>query len=386
MLSQARELHDQLISWRRAIHRHPELGFQEYETAALAARVMKDLGLQVETGVGITGVVGHLGHGEPVVALRADMDALPIQEENDVPYASEVPGVMHACGHDAHVAMLLGAAALLAQNPPPRGQVRFLFQPSEESSDAEDKSGAVRMIEDGAMHGVEAVFALHVYGEQALGTVGNGAGPIAAASDSWEAKIIGVGGHGAYPHKTIDPIFLAAQIVVALQGIVARRLSPTDSGVLTVGSIHGGTKNNIIPEWVELQGTIRSFRPEVRETILTELERTLQIARTLGGDYQLKVHESYPPTINDPALAELAHQVITELLGAESIRILEPEMGSEDFALLAQAASRGGCFLWLGAALSPARRAHSPTFDIHEDCLPIGAALLASLATRYLSS
>jgi IAA-amino acid hydrolase len=230
MFERARDLYPQLVEWRRQIHMHPELGFQEEKTAALVAETLARLGLRVQTNVGITGVVGILGEGLPTVALRADMDALPIQEANDVPYASQTPGVMHACGHDFHTAMLLGVATLLSETPPPRGQVRFLFQPLEEGIDTEGKSGAMRMVDDGALEGVDAIFGLHVYADMLSGTIGVIPGPAMAASDAFRLTVRGRGGHGAYPHKSVDPIVLAAQVINAIQTVVARRIPPIEAG------------------------------------------------------------------------------------------------------------------------------------------------------------
>jgi len=384
MQQRARILQDRLIAWRRTIHMHPELGFQEVKTAALVAEALREAGIRVETGVGGTGVVGYLGQGPPTVALRADMDALPIQELNDVPYASQVSGVMHACGHDAHVAILLGVATLLAGSPPSRGQVRFLFQPSEEGVGKDGKSGAVRMIEDGALEGVDAIFGLHVFPDEPSGTVGVIPGPAFAAANPFHLTVRGRGGHGAYPHRTVDPIVLSAQVITAIQTIVARRLRPLDSGVVTVGTIHGGTKGNIIPEEVKLTGTIRSFRPEVRELLCLELERSCGVARALGGNFSLHVKDGYPPTVNDAAMAAFVREVATELLGADQVHTPDPEMGAEDFSFFLERVP--GCYFRLGTGRpgEPAHGLHNPHFDVDERALPVGVAVMAEIAQRYL--
>jgi len=384
MLQRAHELHERIRALRRAIHQHPELSYQEHRTAALVADTLRSLGLQVETGVARTGVIGTLVGGEgPTVALRADMDALPIQEQNDVPYASQVPGVMHACGHDAHTAMLLGAAMLLAENPPP-GRVRFLFQPSEEGPDEEGKSGGKRFVEAGVMEGVDAVFGLHVFGEYPSGTIAVRAGPQMAAADLFEVEIIGQGCHGAYPHKGTDAILLAAHVILALQQIVARRVDPVESGVVTVGAIQGGHKHNIVADRVILKGTTRAFDPTVRQRIFDELERACGVARALGGDFRLTITECYPPVVNDPELTAFVQEVARDLLGPEAVLEARPTMGAEDFSFLAREAP--GCFWRLGvrAPGEPERPLHTPTFDIDEAVLPIGAALLAEVAWRYL--
>lgn len=384
MLRSARSLQDGLTAWRRTIHMYPEPGFQEVKTAAFIAEILGEAGIPVETNVGGTGVVGTLGQGPPIVALRADMDALPVQELNDVPYASQVPGMMHACGHDVHVAILMGVATLLAESPPPRGQVRFLFQPSEEGMGKDGKSGAVRMIEDGALEDVDAVFGLHVSPDKPTGTVGVTSGPAFAAADFLRLSVRGQGGHGAYPHRTVDPIVLSAQIITAIQSIVARRLRPLDSGVITVGTIHGGTKSNIIPEEVQLTGTIRSFRPEVRELLWAELERVCGVARALGGDFDLRIEAGYPPTINDAAMAAFVREVAADLLGADKVHASDPEMGAEDFSFFLALAP--GCFFRLGTGRpdEPAFGLHSPHFDVDERALPVGVAVLVEIARRYL--
>lgn len=384
LLPRALALHDRLRAWRRHLHQYPEVAFQEEQTARYVAEALTSLGLRVRSGVGRTGVVGEIGAGEPVVALRADMDALPIQEANDVPYASRIPGVMHACGHDAHTAWLLGAAALLAAAPPPHGRVRFLFQPSEENRDAEGKSGARRMIEDGAMAGVEAVFGLHVDAGLAVGNLHTRAGPFMAAVDPFTGTVHGVGAHGAYPHKGVDPIAITAQVLNALYAIPSRRISPLEPCVVTIGSVHGGTANNIIPGEVTMTGTIRSFAPAVREALWAEVRRAFSLAETLGGQSTVQIEEGYPILENAPEMVTRLREAAREVLGQEA-GDADLETGSEDFSMLIQAAGRGGAFAWLGGAIAGDKRTHHhPRFDVDEDCLPQGAAILAEVASRYL--
>lgn len=385
MLGRAQALSARLVELRRTIHQHPELGFQERQTSKLVGETLDSIGLRVDSAVAKTGVIGHLGQDGPMLAIRADMDALPIQEQSDVPYASRVPGVMHACGHDAHVAMALGAAMLLSETEL-AGQVRFLFQPSEERSDAEGKSGAVRLVEEGAMRDVGAVIALHVEPRVETAQIKVGAGPICAAADAFEATIMGEGCHGAFPHLGVDPIFICAQVITAIQGIVARRLDPTHPAVVTVGSIHGGTAGNVIPPEVVLKGTIRSLDEAVRREIERELQRALEVSRTLGGDFELEIGQGYPAVVNDESIARLIRSVGTELLGADSVHTELPEMGAEDFSILASQAP--GAFFSLGVkhrGWGKARRLHSSDFDIDEDALPVGAAILAETARRYLA-
>jgi amidohydrolase len=382
MLNRAQQIQDQLVRWRRDIHSHPELGFHETRTAALVAGVLESLGYRVRTGVGCTGVVGERGEGHPLVAIRADMDALPIQEENDVPYASLVPGVMHACGHDAHTAIGLGVATLLADESFP-GTVRFLFQPSEEKSDDEGFSGAQRMVQEGALKGVDAVLALHVHAGSPVGQITLDAGPSSAGVDTFLATITGQGAHGAYPHKGLDPIYLAAHVLLALHGIVSRRLDPFDAAVITVGSIHAGHASNVIPEKVEISGTIRYQDPEVQRLLHQEIERALAVARTLGGDYELRIAEGSPPVLNDEDLVELLQQVAADLLGTDGAQPREKGMGAEDFAVFT--ALVPGAMFRLGCRIEgDERKGHNPRFDVDERCLPVGVAVLAEAALRLL--
>ena len=382
MLEQATKIASQLTSWRRQIHRHPELGFQETGTAAFVTSVLEPLGYRLRAGVGRTGLVAELGQGHPVIAIRADMDALPLQETNEVPYASQVPGVMHACGHDAHTAMVMGVAALLAGESFP-GTLRLLFQPAEEVSDDEGISGAPRMIEDGAMDAVDAVLALHVDSFLEVGNIVAHAGPVSAGVDTLYASILGQGGHGAAPHRVVDPIYLTGHVILALHGIVSRRLNPFDPAVLSIGSIRGGQAENVIPERVELMATLRYMEPDVQETLHTEIERALSVARALGGEYEHRIEIGYPPMLNDERVVELIRQVGIDLLGAGHLRPPDQHLGAEDFGFFSALAP--GAMFSLGCQLDgDQRKAHSPTFDIDERCLPIGTAILAETALRLL--
>ena len=389
MLGRADKLNDTLIALRRDIHRHPELGFQEQRTARLIADRLAGLGIAARTGVAKTGVVGDLGHGGRCIALRADMDALPIQEENEEPYASAVPGVMHACGHDVHVACLLGAAQLLAEESAAGrlpGRVRFLFQPSEENQDDEGLSGGMRMAAEACMEGVDAAVALHVWTDLPLGAMSVRVGTACAYPDKFRLVIKGQEAHGAFPHRGFDAITLAAQVINALQTVVSRRLDPTRGKVLTVGTIQGGTKDNILAGEVTMTGTLRTFEPETREALFAEMERACGVARALGGDFELTIIPGYIPVVNDPAITALVRQVGADLLGEGNVREALLEMGGEDFSYLAREAP--GCFFFLGGARpgEPARLHHHPRFDVDERCLPLGVALLAETAMRFLAS
>lgn len=392
MLSQAQAISDTLSALRREIHRHPELSFAEERTARLVVRRLSELGIPARTGVGKTGVVADLapaGVSGPTIALRGDMDALPIQEENDVPYASQVPGVMHACGHDANTTCLLGAAQLLAGEAAAgrlRGRVRFLFQPSEESQDEEGLSGAMRMVDEGVMDGVDAVSGLHVWADLPVGRIETRVGPFSAYPDKFTLVIHGQEAHGAFPQRGVDAITLAAQVILALQTVVSRRLDPTQAKVLSVGTIAGGTKENILAGQVTMTGTIRTFDAETRGRLMDEMERACGIVRALGGDYTLTVEPGYIPVVNDAAMTALVRQVGADVLGPENVGEARMEMGGEDFSYFADKAP--GCFFYLGSAFpgQPPRLHHHSRFDVDERCLPIGAALLAEIAVRYLET
>ncbi len=384
VLKQARAIGDQIVDWRRDIHQHPELGFQENRTARLVADTLRSFGMEVATGVGKTGVVGILGEGKPVIGIRADMDALPIQEINDVPYASQTPGVMHACGHDAHTAMLLGAARVLSQMPDrPEGEIRFFFQPCEEAEDDEGKSGATRMIEDGALDGVDHVIGLHVASDLPAGQIVIEDGYTTANVDTFYATINGKGCHGAHPHRGVDPIFILAQVINALHGIRARRLNPIRPAVISIGSVHSGNASNVIPDDVQLTGTIRSFDDATREQLHREIEAVFGLTRALGGDYALRIVKGCPSVYNDPQVAEVVRGAVIEMLGEDVIYRLEPGMGGEDFSYMARKAP-GAMFL-LGAKRDQVERPHhSPQFDLNESVFPLGTALLTETALRLL--
>jgi amidohydrolase len=390
MLDKAKNLASELSRLRRDLHRHPELSFQEFRTAGVVAETLQEIGgIQIKTGVGKTGVVGELGSGSgPTIAIRADMDALPILEINEVDYASTNSGVMHACGHDAHTAILLGVAHLLKDNFAAgelQGTVRFLFQPSEENADEEGVSGAPRMIEDGALEGVDAVIALHVDSTLPVGKITTRAGWSSAAVDTIEAWITGTGGHGAFPHEGTDPLWMLGPVLMALHGIVSRRINPTQPAVLSIGQIHAGTASNIIPHEVYLEGTLRSFDPGVREQLLVEVERALSLVRSLGGDYRLKIWHGYPAGWNDPTVNSWLTEVSADFVGREAINTDLVGMASEDFAYMCQKAP--GAMFMLGASIDDGigRWHHTNIFDIDERALPIGAAILAETARRFLA-
>ena len=391
LLERAKGLHEQIRSWRREIHRYPELTFTEQRTASLVNATLADLGIPTETEVAKTGVVGHVkGSDGPVVGLRADMDALPITEINTTDFNSTRPGIMHACGHDAHTAMLLGAATILKQLADEQrlpGSIRLLFQPSEEAQDEEGKSGGMRMVEEGALQGLDAVFGLHVDASHNVGVVSTREGPMMAAADRFRVVIHGSGGHAARPQATVDPIVLSAHVINAIQHVVSRRLNPLEPGVITIGTINGGTVENVIPDTVTLTGTIRSFTPEARETLHKELEKACRIVEPLGGSIEFEINWGYPPTSNSPEATAVAVDALSELLGEENVKLADQGMGAEDFSFMAQTAP--GCFIRLGVH-DPAwgdqvYNVHRADFRMDEDALPIGAAALAAVALNWMN-
>jgi amidohydrolase len=382
MLDKANAIEQQIVDWRRDFHAHPELGFRETRTAEVVAGTLEGTGCRVRRGVGRTGVVAEIGSGKPVIAIRADMDALPIVEANNVPYASRNHGVMHACGHDSHTAMALGAASLLAREKFP-GIVRFLFQPSEEAADEQGVSGAPRMIEDGAMEGVDMVIALHVDPASPVGTICIEAGPSSGGVDAWFGRIIGRGGHGAKPERTIDPFFITAHVIFALNGIVSRRLDPFAPAVVSIGSVKGGGATNVIPDQVDICGTLRYTSADVQKQIHTEIGRAFDIAKALGGEYELAFEIGDPPMVNHPEAVELIKSAAAEVIGRENILPSIKGLGAEDFGRFMQLAS--GAMFTLGVLIEGDERiGHNPRFDINEKALPIGTALLVQSALKFL--
>lgn len=379
---------DELIRDRRHLHAHPELGFEEHETSAYVAERLRSLGIETRTGVGETGVVGVIrgGSAGKTVMLRADMDALPVQEEGDKPYKSTRPGVMHACGHDGHTAILLSVARILSeQKTSLRGNVVLAFQPAEERP----PGGALGMIEDGAMDDpkVDAVFGLHLTGLP-VGVVGVRGGPSASSADSFRATIHGVGGHGARPQTAVDPVLIAAHIVTALHTIVSRNVDPLQAAVITVGSIHAGTVPNVIPPHAMMSATVRSFDQGVRERLAARIQETVVgIAKAMAGDATVDYTYGYPVLVNDDAMADFVTSVALEVVGPEKTRVNPPPtMASEDVGYFISRAT--GCYFNVGV-LNPEKgftvTNHNPGFDIDEDALPVGVEMLTRIVERYLA-
>jgi amidohydrolase len=368
---------EKLVALRRDIHSEPELGFDTEKTAEKVLAALEGLPLDVETGVAQNGIVATLeGDGDgPTVALRADMDALPIQEETGLPFASEVEGKMHACGHDGHTSMLVGAAhALSGMRDRLDGTVKFVFQPAEEGG-----GGGKVMVDEGVADDVASIFALHLWPGLPFGTVATKAGPIMAAADAFEMEIRGSGGHGAMPHLAADAVVIAAQVVTALQTVVSREVDPVQAAVLTVGEIGAGTAFNIIPEKARLGGTVRTLDPDLRESMPERIEALARgVANGMRGDAYLDYTFSYPVTTNEEGAAARALDVAGELFGQESVLELpNPSMGAEDFSYFLERVP--GAFIWLGVG-EDVSGLHTPQFAFDEEILPRGSALLAALA------
>ena len=378
----------EVVRLRRDLHQHPELGFQEVRTSALVAARLEELGLPVRRNVARTGVVALLEGAlpGPTLLLRADMDALPIQEETGLPYASRNPGVMHACGHDGHTAILLGVAQVLARRRETlAGRVKFVFQPAEEGL-----GGAEPMIAEGVLEEprVDAAVGLHLWSPLPVGTVGVRPGPMMAAADTLRIRVRGRGGHAAAPHRTVDPILAAAHLVVATQSVVSRSVDPADSAVISLCRIQGGQAGNIIPEEVELVGTVRSFRAEVRDRLRQRLEELAHhVPRAFGATADLDFELGYPPVVNDPAMTELVTSACREVLGGPASVVDCHTMGGEDFAFFLREVP--GCFFFVGSG-NPDRETHHPhhhpRFDLDEDALGLGVQCLVRIVERYLAA
>ncbi len=383
MLKESYHIQEEIIEWRRDFHMHPELGFHELRTSVRVAEELEKLGYRVRRGVGRTGVVADLGEeGGRCIAIRADMDALPIFEENDVPYRSQNDGTMHACGHDSHTAMALGAAKILAGEKFP-GKVRFLFQPSEETGDEEGISGAPRMIADGAMDGVDMVIAQHVDAATRVGDIHISDWPCSGGVDSWYGRIIGMGGHGAKPELTVDPFYVATHVMMALNAIVSRRIRPFDPAVVSVGTLNGGFTQNVIPAHIDISGTLRYTAMPVQKRIHEEIRRAFELSRTLGGEYELRFEIGAPPMINDTEVSRLIESVAVEMLGREHATPIPQELGAEDFGAFTQLAP--GAMFTLGTLIEGDERfLHHPRLDLDERALPIGTAILVETALRFL--
>ncbi|WP_243387929.1 M20 family metallopeptidase [Bacillus kexueae] len=379
------EQFDQMVEWRRHFHQYPELSFQEEKTPAKIAEILTSYGIDVKTGVGGRGVVGYIKGKKPgkTVALRADFDALAIQDEKEVDYKSKIPGVMHACGHDAHTATLLGVAAYLSERKEElQGNVVLIFQFAEEIT----PGGAKPMIEDGCLEGVDVIFGTHLWATMPVGEIGYRSGALMAAADRFTITIHGKGGHGASPHETIDSIAVGTSLVQQLQQIVSRRLNPLHPAVLTVATFHAGNAFNVIADSATITGTVRTFQPEVQEKIIEEIEKiTKSVCEGANATYSLKYEKGYPALVNHPE--ETAHLVKSAKKWVEenNIHEMEPVMGGEDFAYYLQ--NVPGTFFFTGAGneeVGASYPHHHPKFNIDERAMIIAAKILITATIDYL--
>lgn len=376
-----RDLADAVVAIRRDLHMHPETAFTEHRTAALVARRLAQLGYDVFEGIGKTGVVGTLAGARPgrTVMLRADMDALPIAEETGHAYRSRVDGIMHACGHDGHVAILLGAAEMIAaRSDELAGTLCLVFQPAEEGA-----GGAKVMLDDGLFERfpIERAYGLHLSSKYPSGILGFREGPMYASSDSIEVEVKGVGGHGSAPHDAVDPIYAAASFVTSVQQVVSRQIDPLEPAVVTIGAIHGGTIHNVIPRTCRLLGTVRAFSEDVRATLSQRIERVLRgCCESAGASYEFAYFDRYPVTVNDAEQTHYARELAARAFGDDRVVEATRLMGAEDFSFYAERVP--ACFYTLGcsAGADTSHPHHSSLFDLDEGCLPTGVAMMTALA------
>lgn len=398
--TKANSIESKVIEWRRDIHMHPELGNQETRTAKKIADHLRSLGIEVTENVAVTGVVGVLKGGKsgPTVALRADMDGLPVTERNDLPFKSvntatyngQETGVMHACGHDSHVAILMGVAEVLASMKDDlEGNVKFLFQPAEEGVYDADLAGAELMVKEGVMDDVDAVFGLHINSQTEVGKIGYRSGPIMAAVDNLEITVKGVQAHGAYPWSSVDPIVTSSQIIMGLQTILSRSVNVTQNpAVVTIGAIHGGIRHNIIPEEVKMIGTVRTFGDEQQILVHKRInEIVTNIAASAGATVDLKIEKLYPSTVNDPDLTKEMLPSLEAAAGAENLIYLNPVTGAEDFSFFQR--EKPGVFIFLGGMkkggdpiTTPSH--HTPGFYIDEGGFVLGMRVLSYFVVDYM--
>jgi hippurate hydrolase len=375
---------NEMTSWRRDIHAHPEIAFEEHRTARIVAEKLESFGIEVETGIAGTGVVGTLkkGRGNRAIGLRADLDALPIHEANDFDHKSKHDGKMHACGHDGHTCMLLGAAKYLAMSGDFEGTVNFIFQPAEEN-----EGGGRAMVEAGLFdkYPVESVFGMHNIPGMAVGTFAIKSGPMMAAFDMFKLKIIGRGGHAAMPQFTIDPIVIGTKIVEAYQSIISRFCDPQDSVVLSVTQFHAGDAYNVIPNEVEISGCTRCFSPKIQERLEVQMSHmATDICSAYGATCEFTYERRYPPTINSEMESEIAGQVASDIVGPEAVNLNpRPAMGSEDFAFMLM--EKPGSYIWIGNGDGEGScMVHNPGYDFNDDILALGATYWVRMVENIL--
>ena len=387
LIEEIKQFHDEMTSWRREIHQYPELGFEENRTSDFVAKKLKEFGIEVYRGLAKTGVVGKISNGDgPSIGLRADMDALPLEEKNSFVHASTYPGKMHACGHDGHTAMLLGAAKYLASNKNYHGTINFIFQPAEEGL-----GGAELMLKEGLFDKfpMDSVYGLHNWPGMAAGYFGIGTGPMMASADFFDLTIIGRGGHAAMPEHCIDPIIVASHVISALQTIPSRNTHPVDSVVISVTKIHAGDAYNIIPDSVGINGTVRTFLQETQSELQSSILRIVEgVCNAFGAKCELNYMKGYPATINSINESEISEKAAIDLVGREKIqRNPIPSMVTEDFSYMLQA--KPGCYVWLGTGTGkgdPGCMLHSSNYDFNDDVLPTGVGYWVKLVENELST
>ncbi len=386
ILPDIQAIHKEMTEWRHRIHMHPETAFEEFQTSDFVAEKLESFGLEVHRGLAKTGVVGTLksGTGNRAIGLRADMDALDLQELNEFDHRSQIDGKMHGCGHDGHTVMLLGAAKYLAESKNFDGTIQFIFQPAEENV-----AGGRVMISDGLfdLFPVDSVYGMHNMPGFEEGQFAVRKGPLMASADFFEATIVGSGGHGAFPHQTIDPIVVACEVVGAWQKIVSRNVDPLKSAVVTVGEFHGGNTGNVIPEQVTLSGTTRSFDPDVQDMIEKNMKQILNgICDAYGAKAEFKYERRYAATVNSPDETDEAIATAQELVGVAAVDTdTVPVMGAEDFSWMLK--ERPGCYIMIAnGAGEGSCHIHNPNYDFNDRILPLGASYWARLAERILST
>ncbi len=387
VINRVADLQPDIMAWRRHLHAHPELMYDVHGTAAFVAERLREFGCdEVATGLGRTGVVGVIKGRKPasgdlkVIGLRADMDALPIEEETNLPYASKTPGKMHACGHDGHTAMLLGAARYLAETRNFAGDAVVIFQPAEEGG-----AGADAMIKDGLMERfkIEQVYGMHNGPGLPVGSFALRPGPIMAATDAIDIRIEGVGGHAARPHKCIDSVLVGAQLVTALQSIVSRTVDPLDSAVISVCEFHAGNARNVIPQIAELKGTVRTLTPEVRDLVEQRVREVVAgVAQQTGARIDLVYERGYPVTVNHPEQTDIATRIASDVAGAANVHAVPPMMGAEDFAYMLEA--RPGAFIFVGNGDSAGL--HHPAYNFNDEAIVYGTSYWVKLVEHTLAA
>ena len=382
VINRIADFHDDMTAWRRELHSHPEIGFEEVWTSDFIVARLAEFGIKVDRGMAKTGVVGTLRNGDgPAIALRADMDALPLDEANDFAHRSQNPGRMHACGHDGHSTMLLGAARYLAETKRFKGTVHFVFQPAEESF-----AGGRKMVEDGLFKKfpVKGVYGMHNWPGLPFGQFGVISGPIMASADQFEITVKGQGVHAAMPHRGVDCVVVASQIVMALQTIASRTVDPIDSAVVSVGRFAAGDTFNILPDAAHLSGTVRTFSNAVRDAVEDTFRRIVDgVCAAHGTSAEIDYQRDYPPTVNHAAETEIAAAAAAGVAGEANVRRdIRPAMVSEDFSFMMEAVP--GCYVWVGAGEQCAAL-HNPAFDFNDELLPVGASYWATLVERELA-